>query len=323
MSQSNSEMHLTRRAALALGGGTAAGLLLPGGTTALAAAKGGRLLRQSGRLPSLKDLEGILHAEGELSEGLAHFSIDRDDAKDVKGPMGIDFSGSFEINGDLYLQPLKGGKLAFLNGDVPLKPQELNPFIDALLANDLTFQAMHQHYFDLRPMYWFIHFRGVGEPLALAKAAKAALDTTAIPFPQKGPEKPSTPFDARRLAKILHGTATVGDEGVVTVDISRKGRVAIEGVEVNTDANLSTNVQFKPHGKGKDAAAAGPDFSLTASEVMPVVSLMRGAGWEVHCLYNQETAEAPQLYFSHMLKTGNVYELAEEIRKGIDLTHAD
>src|ERR1700710_1191946 len=121
MSQSNSEMHLTRRAALALGGGTAAGLLLPGGTTALAAAKGGGLLRQSGRLPSLKDLEGILHAEGELSEGLAHFSI----------------------------------------GDVPLKPQELNPFIDALLANDLTFQAMHQHYFDLRPMYWFIHFRGV------------------------------------------------------------------------------------------------------------------------------------------------------------------
>ena len=66
MSQSNSEMHLTRRAALALGGGTAAGLLLPGGTTALAAAKGGGLLRQSGRLPSLKDLEGILHAEGEL-----------------------------------------------------------------------------------------------------------------------------------------------------------------------------------------------------------------------------------------------------------------
>ena len=55
----------------------------------------------------------------------------------------------------------------------------------------------------------------------------------------------------------------------------------------------------------------------------PVVSLMRGAGWQVHCLYNQETAESPQLYFSHMLKTGDVYELAAEIRKGIDLTHAD
>lgn len=322
MSQTKSEFPITRRAALALGGGTAAGLLLPDGL-AHAARKGGRPLRQSGKLPSLDALEGILDAEGDLSEGLAHFSIDRDDAKNVKGPMGIDFSGSFEINGDLYLQPLRGGKLAFLNGDVPLKPNELNPFIDALLANGLTFQAMHQHYFDLQPMYWFIHFRGVAAPLQLAKAAKAALNTTALPFPQKGPDKPSTPFDARRLAKILHGTATVGDEGVVTVDISRKGRIVIDGVEVNTDANVSTNVQFKPHGKGKDAAVAGPDFSMTAAEVTPVVSLMRGAGWQVHCLYNQETAESPQLYFSHMLKTGDVYELAAEIRKGLNLTHAD
>jgi hypothetical protein len=182
---------------------------------------------------------------------------------------------------------------------------------------------MHQHYFDLTPMYWFIHFRGVGAPLALTKAIKAALDVTAIPFPQKGPEKPSTPFDARRLAKILHGTATVGEEGVVTVDVSRKGRVVVDGVEVNTDANLSTNVQFKPHGKAKDAAVAGPDFSMTSSEVTPVISLMRGAGWQVDCLHNQETAESPQLYFSHMLKTGDNYELATEIRRGLDLTHAD
>jgi hypothetical protein len=322
MSENKSELPITRRTALVLGGGTAAGLLLPG-ALAQAAAKRGGPLRQSGRLPSLAAIEKILHAEGDMSEGLAHFSIDRDDAEHVKGPMGVEFSGSFEINGDLYFQPLRGGKLAFFNGDVPLKPNELNPFIDALLANDLTFQAMHQHYFDLQPMYWFIHFRGVAAPLTLAKAVKGALDATAIPFPQKGPEKPSTPFDAERLAKILHGTATVGEDGVVTVDISRKGRIVIDGVEVNPDANLSTNVQFKPQGKGGDGAAAAPDFSFTSSEVTPVVSLMRGAGWQVHCLYNQETAESPQLYFSHMLKTGDVYELAAEIRKGIDLTHAD
>jgi hypothetical protein len=321
VSQSKSEVHITRRAALALGGGTAAGLLLPSGI-AQAAGKSG-LLRQSGKLPSLEAMEKILQAEGETSEGLAHFSIDRDDAEHVKGPMGVEFSGSFEINGDLYFQPLRGGKLAFLNGDVPLKPEELNPFIDALLANGLTFQAMHQHYFDLRPMYWFIHFRGVAAPLALAKAIKGALDVTAIPFPQKSPQHPSTPFDARRLAKILHGTATVGEDGVVTVDISRKGRIVIDGVEVNPDANLSTNVQFKPQGQGANGAAAGPDFSLTSSEVTPVIGAMRAAGWQVDCLYNQETAESPQLYFSHMLKTGDVYELATEIRKGLDLTHAD
>lgn len=322
MSNPNFDKPISRRSALALGGGTAAGLLLPVGGTALAAtSRRSTPMKQSGKLP-LKAIEGILAAEGEDEEGLLHFPIDRDDAKNVKGPLGVDFSGSFEINGDLYFQPLRGGKFAFLNGDVPLQPEELNPFVDALLAGGLTFQAMHQHYFSLQPMYWFIHFRGIAAPMKLARAIKAALNVTAIPFPQEGPKKPSTSLDARRLAKILHGTATVGEEGVVTVDVSRKGRIVIEGVEVNTDANVSTNIEFKPLGKGGNVAAA-PDFSMTSSEVMPVVRLMRGAGWQVDCLYNQETDESPQLYFSHMLKTGDPYVLAAEIRKGLDLTNAD
>jgi hypothetical protein len=323
---SNSDRRFSRRHALVLGGGAAAGALVAGGgglaqAAAREAASPKGLLKQSGSLP-LKGMEGILEIEGEATEGLAHFPVARDDAKSVKGPLGLEFSSSFEINGDLYFQPLGHGKQAFLNGDVPLKPEELNPFIDGLLANGLTFQAMHQHYFDLSPMYWFIHFRGLGEPLAVTRAIKAALGATAISFPQKQPKNPATRFDAKRLGKILHGSASVGEEGVVTVDISRKHPVAIAGVEVNPDANISTGVQFKPHGKGQDAAGA-PDFAMTSSEVMPVVRRMRGFGWQVDCLYNQETAESPQLYFSHMLKTGDVYELAAEIRKGLDVTDSD
>jgi hypothetical protein len=33
--------------------------------------------------------------------------------------------------------------------------------------------------------------------------------------------------------------------------------------------------------------------------------VMLARGWFVGCLYNQETAEHPQLYFSHQLKTGD------------------
>lgn len=47
---------------------------------------------------------------------------------------------------------------------------------------------------------------------------------------------------------------------------------------------------------------------------------MRQHGWTVHCLYNQETAESPQLYFAHMMKTGNPISLAHEIRDGLDKT---
>jgi hypothetical protein len=50
---------------------------------------------------------------------------------------------------------------------------------------------------------------------------------------------------------------------------------------------------------------------------------MRHRGWFQGCLYNQETDEHPQLYFDHMLKVGNAYALAAEIRRGLDLTASD
>ena len=51
---------------------------------------------------------------------------------------------------------------AFFNGDLALKPEECNPFIDAIIANGLIFQAFHQHYIETHPNVWFIHWRGEG-----------------------------------------------------------------------------------------------------------------------------------------------------------------
>jgi hypothetical protein len=66
-----------------------------------------------------------------------------------------------------------------------------------------------------------------------------------------------------------------------------------------------------------------PDFSLVGDEVNPVMSVVRSADWKVHCLYNQETEEQPQLFFSHQLKIGSSpYELAREVRAGLDQTNS-
>jgi Domain of Unknown Function (DUF1259) len=50
---------------------------------------------------------------------------------------------------------------------------------------------------------------------------------------------------------------------------------------------------------------------------------MRHAGFEIGCLYNQETSEHPQLYFAHMLATGDPQSLAVKIRRALDLTNSD
>ncbi|MBA3833508.1 MAG: DUF1259 domain-containing protein [Chthoniobacterales bacterium] len=89
------------------------------------------------------------------------------------------------------------------------------------------------------------------------------------------------------------------------------------------ETNIFTEVQFKPLGSCSKAAVV-PDFSMTAGEVTRVITLMLNSlGWYQGCLYNQEIDETPQLFFDHMLKTGNAYDLARNIRQGLDLTDAE
>lgn len=195
--------------------------------------------------------------------------------------------------------------------------------VDAIHANGLVFQAMHQHYFDLDPMVWFIHFRGQASPLALARRVRRVLDATAAPLPQKMPSHPTTPLDHPKLAKTLHGSSEIGDDGVVTITISRSDRIVIDGVQVSPEANISTNIRFLPLNSDATQVAVAPDFSMTSREVEPVCRAMRHAGFEIGCLYNQETSERPQLYFAHMLAVGDPQDLAVAMRKALDHTRAD
>jgi hypothetical protein len=282
--------------------------------TLLAGAAAGR--QQSTSLP-VSRIEQALQAKGTVAEGVLAIGIDRDDMGDhaihdvvVKPP--------FEINGSLTFQPLPGGRALF-NGDMPLRASEVDRFIDALLANHLVFQAEHQHFYDLTGPVWFVHFRALGDPIAIAREVHAAIRTTSVHLPQAPPAKPRTPLDVTRLERILGSTsAEVGADGVVTVTLTRRNTERLGGVLLNQNANAETNIAFEPlNGTGTRAAAA-PDFGMTADEIQAVIRVMRSRGWDIGCLYNQETAETPQLYFSHDFKAGDPYVLAREVRSALD-----
>lgn len=319
---SNLSHGVSRRRAIKLGGGAAVGTLLSGGVLAGAAQAGHTHSRQArgqaGKLPA-KKIQETIQAQGTVTNGVLSIPIDRDDIGRVHGPLGVTMDGSFEVDGALTFQPLGNGQV-FFNGDLPLKAKETDGFIDAIHANGLVFQAFHMHYTEQSPQVWFIHWRGTGEALSVARAVHNVLKSTATKLPQTMPSKPTSPLNHKRLGKILGGQATIGNNGVVTVNVSRGGRIVIDRVHVSPEANISTGIEFKPLASSGSHAAAGPDFSMTGREIGPVVTLMRSKGWFVGCLYNQETEENPQLYFAHMLKTGDAYALADEIRAGLDRT---
>jgi hypothetical protein len=275
---------------------------------------------KSSPLP-VKAIESALQAKGTVSNGVLSVGLDRDDIGTVK-LHGTPIKPSFELNGELDFQRLDGHQ-AFFNGDLALKPSEIDPVIDAIARNGLTFQAEHQHMYDFRPMVWFIHLRGTGDPVKLAQAVHNVVKATSTPLPQAPPPHPKTPLDTQRLQKILRGSdAEVGSDGVVTVSVPRRNGETIGGVSAKPEANISNTIAFEPLNANGSRVAAIPDFALEAGEIGQVVGTMRDQGWDIGCLYNQETDERPQLYFSHQFKTGDPYELAAEIRKGLDRSNA-
>lgn len=309
---SQHELDPGRRRAVLTGGSLMAGLVA-GGSPQLALANA----PASGTLP-VQQIETILRSKGTFSNGVLSISQDRNDLDNVTGPGGIPFKPSWQVRNDLYFQALQPGRAIF-NGELSLLSKETNPVIDRIVSQGLVFQAFHQHFFDLSPQIWHIHFRGVGNPLALARAVAAVIAATGTPLPQMPPAHPSTPLNTNLLEQILGGTAEIEEEGVVVVTIPRREQITLGGLNISPELGVDHNINFEPLGGTRTAVA--PDFALIASEVDPVMSIMRSQGFTIHCLYNQETAEVPQLYFSHQLAVGDAYELARAIRRGLDRTN--
>lgn len=269
-------------------------------------------------------IQNIIQAEGTTDNGVLSISIDRDDITNVT-LHGVPMLPAFQIHGDLDFQSINqdGDKdgddtQVILNGDMALKESEVMPFLDQLLSHGIVFQAEHQHFYDFHPEVWFIHFRKTGSASTVAHDIKAALNVTSTPFPQTMPNNPTTPLPKDEIAQILGNSASVESDGIVHVDVPRNDFIVLGGIHISPYLNVQTPVDFEPNGGGQNAAVVA-DFGMTAKEVQPVVKLMRSLGWDVGCLYNQETDEQPQLYFAHMFKKGNSVTLAREVREGLNL----
>lgn len=310
-----------RRVLLAGSGLTAwslAGLSLPTKAAAEPQEKAQKPSSPSGGALPVKQIEELLRSEGHVTDGVLSLTQDRKDLQ-VTGPGGIPFKPAFEVNHEFAFQSL-GADKAIVNGELSLLPKETNAVIDQLTKHGLMFQAFHQHFFDLTPQIFHIHFRGIGRPLDLARALAAVVAVTGTPLPQKSPAAPKTPLDKEKLEKILGGSGEIGGDGVVTVTVARKETIVLDGIALNSETGVSHSIAFQPL-EDSNRTAVAPDFALIASEITPLIQLMREQGFTIHCLYNQETAENPQLYFSHQLAIGDAYELARKIRKGLERTN--
>ncbi len=262
----------------------------------------------------ISQIESILQTQGTISNGVLTIEQDRTDLQ-VTGPMGVPFLPSFALSNSFAFQSLSYGR-AIMNGNFTLTAEETNPVIDAIIGNNLVLQAFHQHYIEENPQVWHIHLRGISDPISLAQSLANVVAVTATPLPQSPPPNPITSLPSDQLGQILGGDVQIQSDGVVLVSLPRAETIKLGGVVINPHLNVDTHINFEPLSNGQAAASA--DFGMIASEINNVVQAMRSQSFFVGCLYNQETAEYPQLYWAHMLNTGDPVTLANQIRKGLD-----
>ncbi len=313
------EFAVSRRRALLTGAGVMAGLAGLGGSPAVSFAEH-EDRKHKAKLP-VKEIEAILHMKGKMEKGVLSINLDREDLT-VTGPMGVPFKPSFELVHEFYFQAL-GPNRAILNAEFTFTQSERQKTLETIIASGLIIQAQHQHFIGESPQTWHYHFRGVGDPRHLAHACVNVIKSTGTPFPQTAPSNPKTPLPVTEIARILRGTADVASAGVVNVTVDRRDHIKLGGHHISPDLNIAQTIAFEPLDSSGKMAAAAPDYAMTSKEVQR--TLRRGIleGFQVHCLYNQETAEKPQLFFSHQLAVGAPLDLARRIRRVINETNSE
>jgi hypothetical protein len=306
-----------RRRTLTAGGAMMAGLFVAGAPDAALGQAGTAAPPSTGTLP-VQDIQRILRSSGTVNGPVLNVTQLRKDLNNVRGPADIPFKPAFEVHNDFYFQALPNNR-AIVNGEFALAAGEVNAVIDRLLQVGFVFQAFHQHFFDLEPQIWHVHFRATGSPYGIARGLDYVVRATGTPLPQTAPMNPTTTLDARRLGRILGGEAEIHEDGVVEVSLRRREQITLGGVPIDSRLGVGHEIYFEPLPDGRTAVA--PDFALLAQEIATVMRLMRREGFDIHCLYNQETAETPQLYFSHLLAVGNPYYYARVMRRVLQQTN--
>jgi hypothetical protein len=205
-------------------------------------------------------------------------------------------------------------------GDLVLTESEVNPVISALQAGGIESTAVHNHLLEERPRLAYVHYEGHGDPAALARTLRAALERTKTPLAAPAAPASPAPLDlpVAELDKIL-GAAGKANGGVDQFTIARAERITESGMEIPPAMGVATAINFQPAGSGR--AVVTGDFVMIASEVNGVIRALRSGGINVTALHSHMLREEPRLFFMHFWGAGDAVALARTLRAGLDATN--
>lgn len=264
-----------------------------------------------------KSVESALGRTGKMQpDGTFKFSMPRKD-------MNVTVAGT-QVTAGLALGSWVAFKGTAANtmvmGDLVLAESELEPVMLKLEQGGIEISAIHNHLLNESPRVMYMHVIGHGEATKLAQTLHDALAVTKTP-PADSSTPPPQKLDLE-TAQIDQALGRKGKDngGIYQFSVPRAEPIRENGMVIPPSMGVATGINFQPTGGGKVAISG--DFVLLASEVNPVIRVLRENGIEVTALHSHMLTESPRLFFMHFWANADAIKLAKALHEALQKTNS-
>jgi hypothetical protein len=139
-----------------------------------------------------------------------------------------------------------GDNDAMVMGDLVVTDAEVAPVMKALREGGVAVTALHNHLVGERPKIMYIHMGGHGDPVAMARTIKTAVELTGTPPPAASvaAEPAELGFDAGAVEAILGRAGSVSG-GVLHIGVPRAETLRVDGMTVPPSMGAGTAINFQ------------------------------------------------------------------------------
>jgi hypothetical protein len=232
---------------------------------------------------------------------------------------GIPVKAGFAL-GSYAAFKISGGE-AVAMGDLVVTEDEINPVMMALQKGGIQTTAIHNHLLFATPLVMYLHFKGRGDPVAVANALHTALSMTKTPLtaPASTNGTSPLPFNTTTLDSVM-GYSGKANNGVYQYSIPRAETIMDGDMVVPATMGVATVINFQPTVDTK--AAITGDFALLASEVPQVLRAMGEHGIQVNSVHNHMLTDSPRIFYVHFWAVDDAVELGRALRDVLSRTNS-
>ncbi|MHB0912685.1 MAG: LppY/LpqO family protein, partial [Armatimonadota bacterium] len=193
--------------------------------------------------------------------------------------------GSIPVSAPLALGSWIGfqrmGNQTMMMGDLVLLTREVYPVLRKMNAHGIQLTGLHNHIFGETPQVMYLHYKGQGDPVRLARVMRDILSVTKTPMGKPASPRPSS-VNWSNVERTLGRTGQHHGK-LLQITVPRADRITDDGEDV--PPAMGTGISLNMEMIGTKAATTG-DFVLVASEVNPVVTALTESGITVTAVHN-------------------------------------